>query len=118
MVSIKVSTVQSDVTHWRLADGSEVEICSWLDDHSRYLLGCTAFGRVSGDDVVATFTTAGEEHGWPAATLTDNGAVYTSRFTGGHNAFEYLLAYLGIRQKNGHPAILRPRARSSASTRP
>ena len=29
---------QSDFTHWRLADGSEVEICSWLDDHSRYLL--------------------------------------------------------------------------------
>ena len=94
---------QSDVTHWRLADGTEVEIFSWLDDHSRYLLGCTAFGAVSGDDVVATFTAAGEEHGWPAATLTDNGSVYTSRFTGGRNGFEYLLAYLGIRQKNGAP---------------
>jgi transposase InsO family protein len=94
---------QSDVTHWRLADGSEVEICSWLDDHSRYLLGCTAFGRVAGDDVVATFTAAGDAHGWPAATLTDNGAIYTSRFTGGRNGFEYLLAYLGIRQKNGAP---------------
>jgi transposase InsO family protein len=94
---------QSDVTHWRLADGSEVEICSWLDDHSRYLLGCTAFGRVGGDDVVATFSAAGEEHGWPASTLTDNGAVYTSRFTGGRNGFESLLAYLGIRQRNGAP---------------
>ena len=94
---------QSDMTHWRLADGTEVEICSWLDDHSRYLLACTAFGRVSGDDVVATFTGAGDTHGWPAATLTDNGAIYTSRFTGGRNGFEYLLAYLGIRQKNGAP---------------
>jgi transposase InsO family protein len=97
---------QSDFTHWHLADGSEVEIISWLDDHSRYLLACTAFRRVSGDDVVATFTAAGDAHGWPAATLTDNGAVYTSRFTGGRNGFEYLLAYLGIRQKNGargHP---------------
>jgi transposase InsO family protein len=94
---------QSDVTHWHLADATEVEVCSWLDDHSRYLLGCTAFGRVSGDDVVATFTVAGEEHGWPAATLTDNGAVYTSRFTGGRNGFEYLLAHLGIRQRNGAP---------------
>lgn len=94
---------QSDVTHWRLADGSEVEICSWLDDHSRSLLGCTAFRRVDGDDVVATFCAAGEAHGWPAATLTDNGAVYTSRFTGGRNGFEYLLAYLGIRQRNGAP---------------
>ena len=60
-------------------------------------------GRVAGDDVVATFTAAGDAHGWPAATLTDNGAVYTSRFTGGRNGFEYLLAYLGIRQKNGAP---------------
>ena len=94
---------QSDFTHWHLADGTEVEIISWLDDHSRYLLGCTAFRRVAGDDVVATFTAAGDAHGWPAATLTDNGAVYTSRFTGGRNGFEYLLAYLGIRQKNGAP---------------
>jgi transposase InsO family protein len=94
---------QSDFTHWRLADGSEVEILNWLDDHSRYLLACTAFRRVGGDDVVATFTAAGDAHGWPAATLTDNGSVYTSRFTGGRNSFEYLLAYLGIRQKNGAP---------------
>lgn len=95
---------QSDFTHWHLADGSEVEILSWLDDHSRYLVACTAVARVAGDDVVATFTAAGDVHGWPAATLTDNGAVYTSRFTGGRNTFEYLLAYLGIRQKNGSPA--------------
>jgi transposase InsO family protein len=94
---------QSDFTHWRLADGAEVELIDWLDDHSRFLLGCTACSRVSGDDVVATFVAAGEAHGWPAATLTDNGSVYTSRFTGGRNGFEYLLAYLGVRQKNGAP---------------
>ena len=94
---------QSDFTHWRLADGSGVEICSWLDDHSRYLLGCTAFRRVGGDDVIATFTAAGDAHGWPAATLTDNGTVYTARFTGGRNGLEHLLAWLGIRQKNGAP---------------
>ena len=94
---------QSDFTHWRLADGTEVEILDWLDDHSRFLLAVTACRRVAGDDVVATFTAAGDAHGWPAATLTDNGAVYTSRFTGGRNGFEYLLAYLGIRQKNGAP---------------
>ena len=94
---------QADFTHWRLADGSEVEILNWLDDHSRYLLACTAFRRVGGDDVVVTFTGAGDTHGWPAATLTDNGSVFTSRFTGGRNNFEYLLAYLGVRQKNGAP---------------
>jgi hypothetical protein len=45
------------------------------------------------------------------STLTDNGAVYTSHFTGGRNGFEYLLAYLGIRQKNGAPG--QPRLHSS-----
>ena len=29
---------QSDATHWRLADRTDVEILNWLDDHSRYLL--------------------------------------------------------------------------------
>ena len=35
--------------------------------------------------------------------MTDNGSVYTSRFTGGRNAFEYILPILGVRQKNGSP---------------
>ena len=47
---------QSDFTHWTLADGTDVEILNWLDDHSRYLLSCTAYRRVTGPDVVATFT--------------------------------------------------------------
>ena len=94
---------QSDFTHWRLHDGTDVEILNWLDDHSRYLLGCTAHTPVTGDAVATTFLATADEHGLPAATLTDNGAVYTSRFTGGKNAFEYLLAALGIKQKNGNP---------------
>jgi transposase InsO family protein len=94
---------QSDSTHWRLADGTDVEILSWLDDHSRYLLRCSAHQTVSGETVVASFCDATADHGPPAATLTDNASVYTSRFTGGRNAFEYVLAMLGIAQKNGSP---------------
>jgi transposase InsO family protein len=94
---------QSDFIHWRLADGTDVEVLNWLDDHSRYLLSCTAHQPVTGDDVVNVFLGVIEEHGPPASTLTDNGSVYTSRFTGGRNAFEYVLALLGIRQKNGAP---------------
>jgi hypothetical protein len=52
---------------------------------------------------VASFTHTAQRHGLPASTLTDNGSVYTSRFTHGHNDFERLLASLGIIQKNGHP---------------
>ena len=94
---------QSDFIHWRLADGTDVEILNWLDDHSRYLLSCTAHQPVTGDAVVAAFLDAADDHGPPATTLTDNGSVYTSRFTGGRNAFEYVLPILGVRQKNGSP---------------
>jgi transposase InsO family protein len=94
---------QSDFIHWRLADGADVEILNWLDDHSRYLLSCTAHRPVSGEVVVSVFLGLIDQYGPPAATLTDNGSVYTSRFTGGRNAFEYVLAVLGVRQKNGSP---------------
>jgi transposase InsO family protein len=94
---------QSDFIHWRLKDQTDVEILNWLDDHSRYLLSCTAHQPVTGDTVVSVFLATLAEHGPPASTLTDNGSVYTSRFTGGRNAFEYLLPLLGIRQKNGSP---------------
>jgi len=94
---------QSDFIHWRLADGTDVEVLNWLDDHSRLLLSCTAHQPVTGDVVVAVFLDVVERYGPPASTLTDNGSVYTSRFTGGRNAFEYLLPLLGIHQKNGSP---------------
>jgi transposase InsO family protein len=100
---------QSDFTHWRLADGTDVEILNWLDDHSRFLLSCTAHARVTVDDVVTTFLAATHVHGIPASTLTDNGMVYTVRLAGigragGRNAFEHLLPMLGVTQKNGSPA--------------
>jgi transposase InsO family protein len=94
---------QSDFIHWRLADGTDVEILNWLDDHSRFLLSCTAHEPVTGDAVVAVFLDVVGQYGPPASTLTDNGSVYTSRFTGGRNAFEYVLPLLGVRQKNGSP---------------
>jgi len=94
---------QSDFTHWQRADGTGVEIINWLDDHSRYLLASRAYRRVTGPVVISTFLTAADAYGLPQSTLTDNGSVYTSRFTGGRNGFEYLIANLGIAQKNGHP---------------
>jgi transposase InsO family protein len=109
---------QSDFTHWTLADGSEVEILNWLDDHSRFLLTCTAYQRVAGPDVVASFTDTVNTYGLPASTLTNNASVYTSRFTHGHNEFELLLATLGVTKKNGHPGHPKPKEKSNASTKP
>lgn len=94
---------QSDFTHWSLADGSDVEILTWLDDHSRYALSCTAHAPVTGDIVVDTFRAAADAHGIPASTLTDNGLVFTTRFLHGPNGFERELVILGIQQKNSRP---------------
>ena len=97
---------QSDFTHWRLADDTDVEILSWLDDHARYALSVTAHQRVTGDIVVETFTTTAENTGFPASVLSDNGMVYTSRFAfgrGGRNQLETLLADLGIDHKLSKP---------------
>jgi transposase InsO family protein len=96
-------TWQSDFTHWTLADGTDTEILNWLDDHSRLLLSCTVHDHVTGTDVVETFAKNTETYGIPASTLTDNGLVYTARFRGSKNAFEYLLAAMEVTQKNGHP---------------
>jgi transposase InsO family protein len=96
-------TWQSDVTHWRLEDGTDIDVLNWLDDHSRYLLSATVHQAATGQDVVTSFLATTDTHGVPASTLTDNGRIYTARFGGGRNAFEYLLPLLGVRQKNGSP---------------
>jgi transposase InsO family protein len=98
---------QADFTHYRLASGADTEILAWLDDHSRYLLRITAHRHVAGPTVVTEFRAAVAEHGIPASTLTDNGLVFTTRFSGGRggrNGFEAELRRLGVRQKNSRPA--------------
>ena len=99
-------TWQSDFTHYRLVDGSDVEILTWLDDCSRYALSVTAHVRVTGPVVLATFRETVATHGVPASTLTDNGMVFTTRFAGGkggRNHLETELRELHITQKNGQP---------------
>lgn len=100
-------TWQSDFTHYRLATGRDVEILTWLDDHSRCALHISAHTRVTGPIVLAAFQATIDEHGCPASTLTDNGMVFTTRLAGGRggkNALETHLAALGVTQKNSRPA--------------
>jgi transposase InsO family protein len=97
---------QSDFIHWQLAGGREVEIVSWIDDHSRYALSVTAHPVTTGQVILATFRAAVAAHGAPASTLTDNGMVYTTRLSGGRggrNGLEHELRRLGVTQKNGRP---------------
>lgn len=90
---------QTDFTHVRLACGRDVEVLSFLDDHSRYALHLTAHQAVTAPAVVASFEAAAETCGTPASVLSDNGMVYTTRFAGGRggrNKFEARLQQLGI----------------------
>jgi transposase InsO family protein len=104
-------TWQSDFTHYRLtrpdgSPGEDVEIITWLDDHSRLALHVSAHTRITGPIVLATFRSACQQYGYPASTLTDNGMVYTTRFAGGRGgrtAFEHELRRLNITQKNSRP---------------
>jgi transposase InsO family protein len=103
---------QADFTHYRLASpegagaGLDSEILTWLDDCSRYALSVTAHPRVTGPTVLAEFRKTVAAQGIPAATLTDNGMVFTTRYAGGkggRNHLETELRRLGVAQKNGHP---------------
>ena len=104
-------TWQSDFTHYRLTQpdgtpGTDVEIITWLDDHSRYALHISAHTRITATIVANTFTETAGQHDYPASTLTDNGMVYTVRFAGGKGGrtqLEHELRRLGITQKNGRP---------------
>jgi transposase InsO family protein len=101
---------QADFTHSpltaRQGKRRDVEILTFLDDHSRLVLSMTAHHRVTGEIVVRTFREAVQRHGIPASTLTDNGMVFTARFAGGkggRNGFETELQHLAVHQKNSRP---------------
>jgi transposase InsO family protein len=95
---------QADVTHWPLADGTEVEILNLLDDHSRLCLAADARHRTSGGDVLTSFRAAFARWGLPASVLTDNGAIFTAKQRGeGRVALEVELGALGIRFDHSRP---------------
>lgn len=66
----------------------------------------SAHPRVTGPIVRDAFRDAVAIHGVPAATLTDNGMVFTTRLSGGRggrNALEHELRRLHVIQKNSTP---------------
>ena len=100
-------TWQSDFTHIWLANGTDTETITWIDDHSRKALHVTVHLRVTGNIVRDTFDQTAEINGFPASVLTDNGLVYTARFAGGKGGrtqIETRLAELGITQKHTRPS--------------
>ena len=105
---------QVDFTHYRLTQpdgtpGADAEILCFLDDHSRYAISVTCHQPVTGPVVVAMFRQAVADQGIPASVLSDNGMVFTTRFSGGRagrntiNGFSALLRDLGVAQKHSKP---------------
>jgi transposase InsO family protein len=94
---------QADITHWQLADGTEVEILDIIDDHSRLLIGSTARPVFKAGTVVADLHAAITRHGRPERLLTDNGAVFTGHYRGGWVALERETAALGITLVHSRP---------------
>jgi len=94
---------QSDVTHWRLGDGTEVEIVNFIDDHSRLAVAARVLRTATAPQVLRVFRAAGERWGLPAALLTDNGCVYTTWHRGGPNVMQTELLALGIEFRHSRP---------------
>jgi transposase InsO family protein len=95
---------QADVTHWRLADNREVEICNQLDDHSRHCMGSDAAPVFNGPALAAALAKAVASYGYPATYLTDNGAIFNGRPRGGGmTSFERTLAANKVRVRHSTP---------------
>lgn len=94
---------QSDMTHWKLADGTEVDIVNFIDDFSRVAVSSQVFTTTTAPDVVTTFYKAVDLYGLPASVLADNGCIYTAAHRNGRAAMETELFNLGITYKHSRP---------------
>jgi transposase InsO family protein len=94
---------QTDITHWNLDDGREVEIINFIDDHSRLCLASVAKAIFTSHDVVEVFGNTAARHGLPESVLSDNGGVYTASYRGGRGAMETELLALGVVFKHSRP---------------
>ena len=95
---------QLDITHYRLADDTEVEILNMIDDHSRLCVASTTRQIFTAGDVGTAFSNAAAQHGDPAGLLSDNGAVFTGApRRGGRVALEVTCHARGIRFDHSRP---------------
>jgi transposase InsO family protein len=94
---------QTDVTHVALADGTALEVMNVIDDHSRLCVASRVFVTTRSADVVRTLHNAAAQWGYPAAVLSDNGAIFSASSRGGELAMETELLSLGIESKHARP---------------
>ncbi len=95
---------QADVTHVTGTDNTVFEVLNIIDDHSRLCVQSRAFITTRSPDVVRALHRAAGQWGYPAAFLTDNGAIFTaSALRNDAGAMETELLSLGITSKHSRP---------------
>ena len=64
-----------------LADGTEIKAVTGIDDHSRFVVAVGLVPRATSRPVCGVFAAALSRYGAPEQVLTDNGKVFTGRFS-------------------------------------
>lgn len=108
---------QADMTHWQLADDTEVEIVNFIDDYSRMVVAIEVHHTIKAEDVRSTFRSACERYGTPASMLTDNGAIFNAVHRGGRSGFKVTCSPSVSSTNTPPPTTHRPAEKSSAGTR-
>jgi transposase InsO family protein len=65
----------------RLGDGTEAKVLTGIDDHSRFCVAAGLMTSANARAVCRVFARALRAHGVPDEILTDNGKVFTGRFS-------------------------------------
>jgi transposase len=107
---------QLDITHWALADGTDMEILNILDDHSRLCVDSKTLPVFKAGDVNSSFAKAVGVYGNPASLLSDNGAVFTADKAA--LPWKSPCTVAASASATAAPTTRRPAAKSNASTKP
>lgn len=93
---------QTDATKWVIGTG-QVEILTFLDDHSRLVTACRAVMTATTENTWETFCSGAELWGLPSGQLSDNGLNFSGRLRGYEVAFEINLRTAGVRPITSRP---------------
>ena len=93
---------QTDATKWVIATG-QVEILTFLDDHSRLVTQSRALTTATSENTWETFCSAVGRWGLPSGQLSDNGWNFSGRLRGYEVGFEINLRAAGVRPITSRP---------------
>jgi transposase InsO family protein len=93
---------QADATKWAVGAG-QVEILSFLDDHSRLITASRAVATATTENTWQAFCAAVEAWGLPSGQLSDNGLNFSGRLRGFEVDFEVNLRAAGVRPITSRP---------------